>query len=96
MNTWGLTLVNLGFGIFILLANNTPVFEYRWNSAISSVVAFIGIHSYSIYLWHVNLLHFTEKIFPQPSVLNSFIFCFSYNSSLTLQITGLLNFAPSL
>jgi peptidoglycan/LPS O-acetylase OafA/YrhL len=74
MNTWGLTLVNLGFGIFTLLAINTPVFEYRWNSAISSVVAFIGIHSYSIYLWHVNLLHFTEKFFPQPSVLSSLIF----------------------
>jgi peptidoglycan/LPS O-acetylase OafA/YrhL len=37
-------------------------------------VAFIGIHSYSIYLWHVNLLHFTEKIFQQPSVLSSLIF----------------------
>jgi len=74
MNTWGLSMVNMGFGIFTLWSINTTIFEKKWNSTLSSVFAFIGVHSYSIYLWHLNALHFSEKYLDPKSITTSFVF----------------------
>lgn len=54
MHTLGLTSLYLGFGLLVLLSlqlrvqNNPPV----------RALAFIGKHSYSIYLWHLPVLFF--------------------------------------
>jgi len=74
MNTWGLSLVNIGFGIFTIWSVNTTLFEKKWNYAISSIFAFIGVHSYSIYLWHLNALHFSENFLDPKSIITSFVF----------------------
>ncbi len=63
MNTWGLSSVNLGFGIFTLLSVNTAIFTKKWNRIPTAIVTFIGIHSYSIYLWHMNANEISEVIF---------------------------------
>jgi len=57
MNTLGLTTVDLGFGLIVLFS----LTGFEWNSGKISlltkipmaVISFIGIHSYSIYLWHL-------------------------------------------
>lgn len=58
MNTYGLTMVNVGFGLLLLLLlqlndsiEGKPL-EY-WNILVKPM-AFIGTASYSIYLWHLN------------------------------------------
>jgi len=58
MNTIGLTLVNIGFSILVLLSINAG--EYLKPSFLSYLkkvlipISFIGVNSYSIYLWHLN------------------------------------------
>ena len=58
MNTFGLTLVNLGFSILLIISMNTDM--YLKKSTISKLkkalipISFIGVNSYSIYLWHLN------------------------------------------
>jgi len=74
MNTWGLSMVNIGFGIFTLWSVNTMIFERKWNAAISSIFTFIGVHSYSIYLWHINALHFSEKYLDPKALTTSMVF----------------------
>lgn len=57
MSTIGLTTVNLGFGIIVLLSLKTDVLLRKINTPVFwapfNVVCFIGVHSYSIYLWHM-------------------------------------------
>lgn len=57
MNTIGLTTANLGFGIICALALVVHPFKYAGNFKvfyyIYKLLCFIGIHSYSIYLWHL-------------------------------------------
>jgi len=52
MNTYGLTSVNLGFAIFVLLSlesyNNNKYIDLPF-----SFIRLVGVHSYSIYLWHL-------------------------------------------
>ena len=74
MNTWGLSMVNLGFGIFTLLSINTDIFAKKWNQIVTNIVAFIGIHSYSIYLWHMNANFISEKLFESNKMLISISF----------------------
>ena len=58
MNTIGLTLVNLGFSTLVLLSlaaeqylqNNTR----KCGKVLLKSISFIGVNSYSIYLWHLN------------------------------------------
>ncbi len=57
MNTIGLTLMNVGFGILVLYASQIKTLTIFNNNnlinAFPKLIAFIGIHSYSIYLWHL-------------------------------------------
>lgn len=57
MNTIGLTTVNLGFGIICALAIVTKPFQLTGNKQPAiyfyQFVCFLGIHSYSIYIWHL-------------------------------------------
>jgi peptidoglycan/LPS O-acetylase OafA/YrhL len=57
MNTIGLSIMNLGFGLLILLVSEAD-FSFkldglRWLHWIKTAVCFIGINSYAIYLWHL-------------------------------------------
>ncbi len=73
MNTIGLTTANLGFGILCALALVINPFRFTGNSKVLYYVyqplCFIGIHSYSIYLWHLmvkdylNLLNLDKYTF---------------------------------
>ena len=73
MNTIGLSLVNLGFALILLLAlnleNDLQHAGMKFLRAPLHMAAFIGLHSYSVYLWHLNAksllyhyLHLDEKI----------------------------------
>lgn len=57
MNTIGLSTVNFGFGILLLfsLQERKPnsLFQQPALAFPIKVVGFIGVHSYSIYLWHL-------------------------------------------
>ncbi|MPN44173.1 hypothetical protein SDC9_191734 [bioreactor metagenome] len=56
MNTFGLTTINLGFGIIVLYSLNVftnKIFEYKIIKAPVQLMCFIGVHSYSLYLWHL-------------------------------------------
>ncbi len=59
MNTFGLTTVNLGFTLFVLLS--LDIEKYLKNDLSKYVrvpvnmLCLIGINSYSIYLWHINM-----------------------------------------
>nr|MBP6315968.1 acyltransferase [Chitinophagaceae bacterium] len=62
MITVGLALVNIGFGILVLLIIGSHQIRERkpsWRKALG----FIGVHSYSIYLWHLTGYYFLLKVF---------------------------------
>jgi len=68
MLTVGLTLLYLGFGIVLLLSlkrqhTRSPVRQSL--SAVGSVLAYVGVYSYSIYLWHLPVLVLGMHIFPR-------------------------------
>ncbi len=67
MNTAGLTLVNFGFAFLVLLSLDMEKFMARkWARFLHypiGVVCFIGINSYSIYLWHLNSKKFINAYF---------------------------------
>jgi peptidoglycan/LPS O-acetylase OafA/YrhL len=57
MSTIGYTLLYLGFGGILLVSfyscfEAPRLFRGSWN-LVGALLAFIGIHSYSIYLWHL-------------------------------------------
>lgn len=58
MNTIGLTITNLGFAFLVLLSLDIEKYLQRQTSLYSKWIiaglCFIGINSYSIYLWHLN------------------------------------------
>lgn len=61
MNSFGISLTCLGFGLLVLLVagqHQIKPIHNRW----VKITGFIGVHSYSIYLWHLLgnaiLLHF--------------------------------------
>lgn len=51
MNSIGLTLLYLASGFFIVYAIDRDIFSE--NNKMFRIIAFIGVHSYSIYLWHL-------------------------------------------
>lgn len=61
VHTWGLTWLYLGFGSLLLLSiyalpDSPP------QPGIESVIAAIGIHSYSIYLWHIPAKYLAREL----------------------------------
>ncbi len=73
MNTAGLTLVNIGFSIMVLLS--LDIDEYFEKSLFPyfkfplKTLGFIGVNSYSIYLWHLNSKSISSSIFSNDSNL---------------------------
>lgn len=68
MQSFGLTLVYLGFGCLLMLCLTAPPpretsspANVAWQK-ISSALAFVGMYSYSIYLWHIPVLDYGTNI----------------------------------
>lgn len=58
MNTFGLTCLNLAFGILVLIGSQWTLKNdaSKWIRIPVNMASFIGVHSYSIYLWHLLVL----------------------------------------
>ncbi len=67
MNTVGLSSVNLGFVLLVTCSldlGKILQWKYlRWLKFPGAVLAFIGVNSYSIYLWHLNTRKFVNAYF---------------------------------
>jgi peptidoglycan/LPS O-acetylase OafA/YrhL len=78
MNTIGLTAANLGFGILIALAaegtNNNGVIKNKVAMLPFKLICFIGINSYSIYLWHLAAMDLANKITGPHNLFHFYIF----------------------
>jgi peptidoglycan/LPS O-acetylase OafA/YrhL len=86
MLTLGLTLLYFGFGIALMMCLNTYGVLPAWLavplSAIGTAFAFIGVYSYSIYLWHEEILTGTPVLLWQffhvkMGPFTEFVVCFS-------------------
>ena len=78
MNTVGLTAVNVGFSIIVLLSldfdeffKKSLSFYLKW---ILKVFSFIGVNSYSIYLWHLNAKNISTSLFSFNSNFDTFTY----------------------
>ncbi len=78
MNTFGLSTVNLGFGLltlFSLTQLNLPNELLRKSiQPFISLLTLIGRHSYSIYLWHIACRNFMNDHLHYGANLNSLLF----------------------
>jgi len=78
MNTVGLSLVNFGFSIIVLLA--LDIDEYVENKLfplfkpLLKIAGFIGVNSYSIYLWHLNAKEISSWIFSLGPKLDTLMY----------------------
>lgn len=78
MNTAGLTMVNFGFSLLLLLL--LDIDEYVENRLIAffriplKFIGFIGLNSYSIYLWHLNSKSLSSWIFSFGPTLDTLIY----------------------
>ena len=72
MNTIGLTLVNIGFGllVFLFLSIKRNLYSSNIVKYPIQLVCFIGINSYSIYLWHLNVKSTVSLLPYNHSVIN--------------------------
>jgi len=86
MLTLGLTLLYFGFGIVLMICLNTHGVLPAWLavpvSALGAALAFIGVYSYSIYLWHEEIIAGTPVLLWQffhlkMGPLTEFVVCFS-------------------
>jgi peptidoglycan/LPS O-acetylase OafA/YrhL len=86
MLTLGLTLLYLGFGIVLMICLNTYGVLPAWlgvpMSAIGTAFAFIGVYSYSIYLWHEEIIAGTPVLLWQifhikMGWFTEFVVCFT-------------------
>ena len=78
MNTVGLTIVNIGFSIIVLLSldcdeffKKSLSFYIKW---VLKVFSFIGVNSYSIYLWHLNSKNISTSLFSLNSTFDTFTY----------------------
>ncbi len=78
MNTAGLTLANIGFSILVLLSLEIERFIesdlFPFVNTFFKILSFIGINSYSIYLWHLNSKNISSFIFPLDSYFSTPIY----------------------
>lgn len=76
MKTYGLSIVCIGFGVIVSL-----VLKYRhlsiWESVFIKPFAFIGRHSYSIYLWHLFSYFILLQIFHVHIYLMTIMYIFA-------------------
>lgn len=73
MNTWGITVVNIGFGLITFMAinhNPFPAFIYKLLQLPGKIISYIGKNSYSIYLWHITALNTINYIFNYSKMVN--------------------------
>ncbi|HLO57896.1 MAG TPA: acyltransferase [Bacteroidales bacterium] len=87
MNTIGLTTVNLGFGLLVLFSLNAFKISNQIFLPITKIpfmiICFIGIHSYSIYLWHL----MSEKIVRLMDCNQQYYFILFLIVSISLGVT---------
>lgn len=77
MNTIGLSIVNIGFGIIILTSMNYIQVKQSVSQLIKrpiNILAFIGQNSYSIYLWHLTALSLADFIYMKDKQLNFLLY----------------------
>ncbi|MEP7264762.1 MAG: acyltransferase [Bacteroidota bacterium] len=73
MNTWGITVVNIGFGLITFIAinyNPFPAIIYNIVNVPAKIISYIGKNSYSIYLWHITALNTVNFIFNYSKMVN--------------------------
>ncbi len=74
MNTIGLSLVNIGFGIITLFAMQSTPSSLPYINKLFKVplnlLCFVGKNSYSIYLWHLMALDIINYIFNEGKTIN--------------------------
>lgn len=86
MNTIGLTLSNISFGLACSLAivlspfTNLQKIQYLPYRTI----CFIGIHSYSIYLWHLTISHYVSELHPNKYIVFTTYILLSLLMGITL------------
>jgi peptidoglycan/LPS O-acetylase OafA/YrhL len=79
MNTAGLSMVNIGFGLLVLFSLSVNGFletHSLFNKVLLQPIAFIGEKSYSIYLWHFNALKLSALAFSFNSITMHFLYLF--------------------
>jgi peptidoglycan/LPS O-acetylase OafA/YrhL len=73
IRTLGLTGTFLGAGAFLVAAFHTHAAGFRYSrwlvSPTASLVGWIGVYSYGIYLWHVTVIGILERIVGQRVLL---------------------------
>ena len=89
MNTLGLTLVNLGFGILTLISLEGFKINFPDNIFIKPIyklVCLIGVHSYSIYLWHLLVRNELSKLEFNVTQLTLLFFVISISLGITVSL----------
>jgi peptidoglycan/LPS O-acetylase OafA/YrhL len=65
MNAIGFNFIHAGFGIFVALAASGKLLEklnsFSFSMYVISITSWIGIYSYSIYVWHLLLSNILER-----------------------------------
>lgn len=65
ISAYGLTIMHVGYALWVALAASTGLFErpLRWSliRPAYQAIAYIGIHSYAIYVWHLFSRHVFDR-----------------------------------
>jgi peptidoglycan/LPS O-acetylase OafA/YrhL len=66
MNSFGLSFISLGFATLLAALLHKDYYalaiRFRIVSTLLNTLAFIGVFSYSLYVWHLPVLHYTDKM----------------------------------